>query len=243
MKELDRRLTVTFAVLGLTMSLSAAARAQTRGIWLATAQDPAGRATYGTSDTTALTIGAYQFIGFFNGAPAGHRLTFGDGIAPVRLPNGAVVSAIDIGACDAASDNSLIAELSVVDKITDAKTTAGFVETTGGCRVDQLTFPPVVVDNSRYLYFVRVNLTDVDNPSVPFNAVTLHYQLLVSPAPLAATFNDVPVGHSLRQFVEALVASGITAGCGGGNYCPDAPLTRGVMAVFLAVALGLHWPN
>ena len=28
-----------------------------------------------------------------------------------------------------------------------------------------------------------------------------------------------------------------------GNYCPDAPLTRGQMAVFLSKALGLHWPE
>jgi hypothetical protein len=53
----------------------------------------------------------------------------------------------------------------------------------------------------------------------------------------------VPVGHPQLQFVEALVAAGITAGCGGGNFCPDAPVTRGQMAVFLAAALGLHFPN
>jgi hypothetical protein len=35
----------------------------------------------------------------------------------------------------------------------------------------------------------------------------------------------------------------VTGGCGNGNYCPDAPLTRGQMAVFLAKALGLHWPG
>ena len=40
--------------------------------------------------------------------------------------------------------------------------------------------------------------------------------------------------------VEALVASGIAAGWGGGNYCPDAPLTRGQMAVLLSKGLGLH---
>lgn len=55
------------------------------------------------------------------------------------------------------------------------------------------------------------------------------------------TFNDVPVSHPFFQFVEALANSGITAGCGGGNFCPDNPLTRGQMAVFLAKALGLHW--
>ena len=64
----------------------------------------------------------------------------------------------------------------------------------------------------------------------------------VSPAPATATFGDVPTGSSCFRFVEALADAGITGGCGGGNYCPDDPLTRGQMAVFLAVALGLHWP-
>ena len=64
----------------------------------------------------------------------------------------------------------------------------------------------------------------------------------VSGAPEVATFNDVPLNHPFFQFVEALAAAGITAGCGGGSFCPDAPLTRGQMAVFLAKALGLHSP-
>jgi len=68
------------------------------------------------------------------------------------------------------------------------------------------------------------------------------YRRQVSPAPAIATFNDVPTSHPFFQFVEALAASGITAGCGTGIYCPDSPLTRGQMAVFLAKALGLHWP-
>lgn len=47
------------------------------------------------------------------------------------------------------------------------------------------------------------------------------------------------------QSVEALAASGITAGCNAAPpmYCPDATLTRRQMAVFLAKGLGLHWPN
>ncbi len=65
----------------------------------------------------------------------------------------------------------------------------------------------------------------------------------VSPAPGAATFNDVPVSDGAFRYIEALVASGVTAGCGGGNYCPDAFLTRRQMAVFLSKALGLHWGN
>ena len=38
-------------------------------------------------------------------------------------------------------------------------------------------------------------------------------------------------------------AAGITAGCGGGNFCPDQPITRKQEAAFIAKALGLHWPN
>lgn len=53
-----------------------------------------------------------------------------------------------------------------------------------------------------------------------------------------------PANHQFFQFVEALADSGITAGCSAAPplYCPDAPLTRGQMAAFLAKALGLHWP-
>lgn len=64
----------------------------------------------------------------------------------------------------------------------------------------------------------------------------------VSAAPAAATFGDVPTSHPFFQHVEALVKSGTTAGCGGGDFCPDAPITRGQMAAFLAKALGLQWP-
>jgi hypothetical protein len=65
----------------------------------------------------------------------------------------------------------------------------------------------------------------------------------VSPAPAVATFTDVPTTHPFFRFVEALAAAGVTAGCAPGQYCPGGVITRGEMAVFLSVALGLHWPN
>jgi hypothetical protein len=86
---------------------------------------------------------------------------------------------------------------------------------------------------------------EVDMPAsslVRIAGVRARWKRLVSPAPAAARFLDVPNAHPFYQFVEALAAANITAGCGGGNYCPDDPLTRGQMAVFLAVALGLYWP-
>jgi len=73
----------------------------------------------------------------------------------------------------------------------------------------------------------------------------VQYKLQVSAAPGTATFSDVPMSHPFFQFIEALAASGITAGCNLAppQFCPDAPVTRGQMAVFLSRALGLHWPN
>ena len=90
-------------------------------------------------------------------------------------------------------------------------------------------------------YWVAVTLPVSNDTAV--GPVVVTWQRSVSPAPGVATFLDVPTSHPFFQFIEALVASGITAGCGSGNYCPDNPLTRGQMAVFMAKALGLHWPN
>ena len=38
-------------------------------------------------------------------------------------------------------------------------------------------------------------------------------------------------------FIHYIYAQGITAGCGGGNYCPASNVTRWQMAVFLATAM------
>ena len=72
----------------------------------------------------------------------------------------------------------------------------------------------------------------------------ISYHLQVSPAPAVATFpNDVPTSHPFFRFIEAMAASGLTGGCAAGSFCPDNPVTRGQLAVFLSVALGLHFPN
>jgi len=70
------------------------------------------------------------------------------------------------------------------------------------------------------------------------------YKRQVGPAPAVATFpNDVPTTSPVFRFVEALASAGVTGGCGTGAFCPDQPITRGQMAVFLAVALGIGFPN
>jgi hypothetical protein len=46
-------------------------------------------------------------------------------------------------------------------------------------------------------------------------------------------FADVPCDSPFAPWINQLVALGITAGCGGGDYCPLAPVTRQQMAALL----------
>jgi Calcineurin-like phosphoesterase/S-layer homology domain len=52
-------------------------------------------------------------------------------------------------------------------------------------------------------------------------------------------FGDVSTTYWAGAWIKQLVAEGITAGCGSGNYCPEAPVTRAQMAVFLVRTFGL----
>jgi len=52
----------------------------------------------------------------------------------------------------------------------------------------------------------------------------------------AGTFNDVLTANPFCGFIERLALDGITGGCGPGVFCPNNPVTRGQMAVFLVAA-------
>ena len=55
-----------------------------------------------------------------------------------------------------------------------------------------------------------------------------------TPPPATGTvFADVPVSNIYAAWIEELERQGLTGGCGGGNYCPAASVTRAQMAVFL----------
>jgi len=53
------------------------------------------------------------------------------------------------------------------------------------------------------------------------------------PPACAGVFPDVPCSSNFAPWIEEFAAEGITGGCGGGNYCPDANVRRDQMAVFL----------
>jgi hypothetical protein len=50
-------------------------------------------------------------------------------------------------------------------------------------------------------------------------------------------FADVTCTTGFDPWIEQFGADGITAGCGGGNYCPGSPVTRDQMAVFIEKAM------
>jgi hypothetical protein len=50
------------------------------------------------------------------------------------------------------------------------------------------------------------------------------------------SFPDVAAGGLFYPFVETLLHHGVTAGCGGGQFCPAAPTAREQMAVFVLAA-------
>ena len=61
-----------------------------------------------------------------------------------------------------------------------------------------------------------------------------HGAAYVPPPATGSVFADVPASAFAAAWIERLAAEGITAGCGSGaNFCPNDPVTRAQMAVFL----------
>ena len=166
-------------------------------------------------------------------------------LGSARLPQGALLTSIELEACDTAPAGQVSATLFRATSGAPAVLSSVFTGSAAvpGCsRFTADVLPGEVVDNDANVYLIGVDNTPFDGTAT-IAAVRVFYRLQVSPAPGTATFNDVPTSDPAFQFIEALVASGVTAGCGSGNFCPDAPLTRRQMAVFLSKVLGLHWPE
>jgi len=55
---------------------------------------------------------------------------------------------------------------------------------------------------------------------------------------LSTVFVDVPRGYWAKKWIEALYYKGVTTGCSSSprQYCPESPMTRGLMASFLLLS-------
>lgn len=189
--------------------------------------------------------------GFFRYGESGGNSSFPDTHfeATVSVPPGAVIDFIGLESYSYAPDMVEV-QLYLVDRYNNVTPISGFQSTAHGSNHDYYDSDY----NSSAIGFQLVRnvhnqlIVDVETHpgssggSGAFGWVEIWWKRTVSPAPATATFADVPTTDLGFQYIEALAASGITGGCGGGNFCPDASLTRRQMAVFLAKALGLHWP-
>ncbi len=66
------------------------------------------------------------------------------------------------------------------------------------------------------------------------------YGASYAPPPCTGTFADVACPSTFADWIEELAAETITSGCGGNNYCPLNPNTRGQMAVFIVKTFALQ---
>jgi CSLREA domain-containing protein len=93
---------------------------------------------------------------------------------------------------------------------------------TGGCSISPLMYcPEATVTRAQMAVFLLV----------------AEHGTGYTPPPATGIFNDVPADNGFAKWIEQLAAEGITGGCGNGNYCPNTPVTREQMAVFLLVAM------
>jgi hypothetical protein len=204
-------------------------------------------AEFAPFDSSSQLIGLIPNLHYWRTAPGG---LFGLYYAPVRLPAGAQITFLrcDFYDDDAGQDAAVTLVRSIYNSATNTPSTDEIVdlETSGtnGYVDAGLAFDHTV----RYRIgaatdaFYMLLLSLPDSSSLRFRGCRLSWNRQVSTAPATATFSDVPVGHPYHRFVEALASSGITAGCLPSLYCVNNPITRGEMAVFLAAALGLHFP-
>jgi hypothetical protein len=99
-------------------------------------------------------------------------------------------------------------------------------------------------DNTSCTYRVLVQFGDAAGGGCPgnqwFYKARIEWHRITPPAPGSATFGDVPTSDPFFAVIEALADTGVTAGCGGGNYCPNAPITRAGIAAMLVRALALQ---
>lgn len=73
-------------------------------------------------------------------------------------------------------------------------------------------------------------------PTIRSNTITIAGQTFT--VYQGINFLDVPSNDPFYTDIGKLAARGVTVGCGSGNYCPNAPVTREQMAAFIMRAKG-----
>ncbi len=243
-------------VVGVLAGPAAAQEARVAGSPAVAHTGPSPKAPdWGTGATSYDNIGAAEFL------PKDSISTYGTFVSPSgryatssgarfqatpHIVGGALLTYLELDYCDTDTADALTLTLYDCDYLGSCGNQLGFIETpvsTVDCSnymwVDLTPANYTVSNNSRRLLLeITTGSGGIDKS---FYGAIVGYKLQVSQPPGTPSFNDVPVTDFGYQYIEALYASGITGGCGGGNFCPDNPVTRRQMAIFIAKALGLSW--
>ncbi len=108
-------------------------------------------------------------------------------------------------------------------------------EVVGGCGSGNFC-PSTVVDRRQMAVFLA---RAIANAPVPASGTVPGMGSFDCSAGGQSVFLDVPPTEAACRYIHYVAAKGITAGCGGGNYCPTTSMSRGQMAVFVSLSFGL----
>lgn len=158
-------------------------------------------------------------------------------VAPLILAPGSTITALTLHACNMGPESAVKLIRGAADgAVTVLAVTNG--PNTIPCSAIAIALPAPHVVQDDALYILKYELTGQPGTNGPWlQSVRVSYDPV--PVSKSPTFADVPPSHPFYGYIEAVAAAGITGGCGGGNFCPDATVTRGQMAVFLSRGLGL----
>jgi S-layer homology domain len=209
---------------------------------------------FGTTNTTFVSFSPPEFNpvedtdSYFRGFYLTAKSGSGTFHATPHLPTGALLTYLELQYCDTNASNqhvsltlnNCVTVITACDALLPVATVTSASNGCFGTWVD-LTPQNRTVANTQQRLFLTAQFEAFDATN-QLTGVVVGYRLQVSqPGFQTQTFGDVPPSDPFYQYIEALAAAGITSGCGSGNYCPDAALTRGQVAVLLAKALGLSW--
>jgi hypothetical protein len=227
--------------------------------WVAAGKPAAASATrkWGVDHPDAYNVHAYDFQ-----ANTSTDLVLDDGngyryfgapsvpymAAPVRLPAGVHIGALTISKCSAVAGDLVYA---LYDNLGGGagggggNLVAGPYTAGSGCTWEAHSADYFYeTTNSHPLYLVIYFAGDWWDGATKFNSVGVTYRRVVGSFQKGGQlFDDVPFSDFGYNHIAALYYSGITGGCGGDDFCPDSPVTRRQMAIFIARALGLNWPD
>lgn len=161
--------------------------------------------TYGTQSESVYSLNAWEFQIRDPGVTTSfvaslQRYSTDNAVlyAGIHLPEGALITKFEIAGCDT---NATLGLYSSILACSDPNGTCNpvaivnspFVGAPGCAFFSSVGFPTLTIDNLNNTYLIAVVLGS--DSALTFRNVRVYYRLQVSPAPVAATFDDVPVGH------------------------------------------------